>query len=168
MNRGVTGCLTLAAALVAGAPASPHGNARGVVTAQLGGGKLTVDHGRPMARGRDLLSLIQPGGYWRMGSDAATTLTTDVDLMLGDRKVPRGKYTLLAHFLEGGSWALVVAQGASPPAWTPAGVVAEAQGTITKIDPVEMLTIKLETEGSKARLVVEWGSSRLTAEFRAA
>jgi len=155
--------LLIAPGLVVG-----HGNERGVVTAQMGGGKLTIDHGRPMAKGRDLMSLIKPGGYWRIGADAATTLTTDVDLMFGGQRVPKGKYTLLAHFLEGGKWSLVVAEGATQPGWEPTKVLAEAPGTISKIGPVETLTIRLETQGGGGKLIVEWGTSRLAAEFSAA
>lgn len=144
-----------------------HGNERGVATAELGASKLTVDHGRPKANGRDVLALIKPGSYWRMGSDAATTLTTEVDLKFGDKIVAKGKYTLLAHFVEAGQWSLVVAQGASPTG-EPAGLVAEVPGSITRIEPVETMTIKLETQGGRGRIVVEWGTSRLTAEFSAA
>lgn len=145
-----------------------HGNERGVVTAQMAGGKLTIDHGRPMANGRDVMSLMKPGSYWRMGADAATTLTTEVDLMLGGQRVPKGKYTLLAHFLEGGKWSLVVAEGATQPSWQPTKVVAEVPGTITKVSPVEILTIKLETQGRNGKVIVEWGTSRLAADFSAA
>jgi hypothetical protein len=161
----LTGSLAL---LVVPALVVGHGNERGVITAQLGGGKLTIEHGRPMAKGRDVMSLIKPGSYWRMGADAATTLTTEVDLMVGGQRVPKGKYTLLAHFLEGGKWSLVVAEGATLPSWQPTKVVGEVGGSVEKIDPVEVLTIKLETQGSKGKVTVEWGASRLSAEFTAA
>lgn len=144
-----------------------HGNEPGTATAVIGGGNVTVEFVGPRLHGRDIMSMIEPGSYWRMGADRATTLTTEVDLMFGGKKVPKGTYTLLAHFLEKDEWSLVVAEGMSQG--QPQGVVAESPGEMSELDnPVEVLSIKLESDGSKGMLHLEWGSRRLTAEFSAA
>ena len=85
----VSGFVLLAAVFALG-----HGNEHGHATAQVGDGTVSVDYHRPMANGRDLLSMIQAGSYWRMGADSPTTLTTEVDLKFGDTTVPKGEYVL--------------------------------------------------------------------------
>jgi len=67
-------------------------------TATLRGGQVTVGYGSPSSRGRDVLALIVPGGYWRMGADDNTTLNTQIDLRFGDETVPAGSYLLFFQF----------------------------------------------------------------------
>ena len=61
-----------------------HGNERGAVKATIGSATVTVDYGRPMLKGRDLMKMIQPGDVWRIGSDAPTTIG-----LLSNPHVPR-------------------------------------------------------------------------------
>jgi hypothetical protein len=134
----------------------------------IGGGEVKVEFTGPESKGRDVLSLLPPGGYWRMGADRATTLTTDVALQLGDMTVPKGSYTLVAHFDENKQWSLIVAEGLAGD-FSPTKVIARTSGTISKLDSaVENMTIKLESSGAKGKLVLDWGTARLTAEFSAA
>ncbi len=145
-----------------------HGNKPGSSSAMIGGGEVKVEFTGPESKGRDVLSLLPPGGYWRMGADRATTLTTDVELKLGDMTVPKGSYTLVAHFDENKQWSLVVAEGLGGD-FSPTKVVAKTTGTISKLDTaVDNMTIKLEASGDKGKLVLDWGTARLTAEFSAA
>jgi hypothetical protein len=103
-----------------------HGNERGQATLKLNGGNVSVEYGRPMLKGRDVFAMIEPGAYWRMGADKATTMTTDVDLITAeDQSIPPGTHTLLAHFIEKGKWTLVVAAGAARGTWEPQGLMAE-------------------------------------------
>lgn len=156
------------AALIAAPSVMGHGNKPGTSTAMIGGGEVKVEFTGPESKGRDVLSLLPPGGYWRMGADRATTFTTDVDLKLGDMTVPKGSYTLVAHFDENKQWSLVVAEGLGGD-FAPTKVVAKAAGTISKLDTaVENMTIKLEANGDQGKLVLDWGTARLTAEFSAA
>ncbi|HSF15630.1 MAG TPA: DUF2911 domain-containing protein [Vicinamibacteria bacterium] len=145
-----------------------HGNKPGSSSASIGGGEVKVDFVGPSANGRDVLSLLPPGGYWRMGADKATTLTTDVDLKVGEATVPKGTYTLVAYFSEDKEWSLVVADGVGSGS-KPTKIVAQVPGIVSKTDAVvENMTIKLEANGSAGKLVLEWGTARLTAEFSAA
>ena len=38
-----------------------HGNERGTAKAVIGSATVTIDYGRPMLKGRDLMKMIQPG-----------------------------------------------------------------------------------------------------------
>ncbi len=114
------------------------------------------------------MAMLQPGIYWRMGADKPTIMTTEADLIFGGQRVAKGKYTLAAHFLADGKWSLVVAEGALRGSSEPQGKVAEVQGTISELDaPIEAMSIKLESNGSKGTLILEWGTARLTADFAA-
>lgn len=61
----------------------------------VGPGKMRVEYGRPFAKGRRVFGGLVPWGkVWRTGANAATTLSTDVDVTLGSVAVPKGTYTL--------------------------------------------------------------------------
>jgi hypothetical protein len=134
---------------------------RGESVLDLGGGKVTVEYGRPGLAGRDLKAMIQPGMEWRMGSNAATTLTTDLNLKFGDKVVEKGKYTLRAKFVEEGKWNLLLVKEQE--------TVAEVPMTLgSSPSPVELVTISLEKQGTGAKLTVSWGKVNISTTFQKA
>jgi hypothetical protein len=146
-----------------------HGNEHGNTSAQIGQGEVSVEYHRPLAKGRDLMSMVQPGIYWRMGADAATMLTTEVDLNFGGTTIAKGEYALSAYFADTESWSLVLSKSPGRRGAKPADILAEAPGTLGRTDaPVEAMTIELSGQGSKGTLVLEWGNSRLSIDFTAA
>ena len=72
------------------------------------GKHVTVNYNAPSKRGRAIMgSLVPYGKVWRTGANAATTLTTTTDLMLGSLHVPAGKYSL--YTIPGEKeWTLIV------------------------------------------------------------
>ena len=142
------------------AQANPRGEA------SCSSGKISIDYGRPSANGRDVMGMIKPGSHWRMGADGATTLKTDVDLTFGDKTVPKGSYTLVAHFVEKEKWNLVVVKSGGSA--TNAGdVIAEVPGELeTGQDNVEQMTIELKDKGSDGKLVLTWTSYRMSVGFK--
>ena len=146
-----------------------HGNEKGTATARLEEGVVTIEYMRPTLKGRDVLSLIQPGSYWRLGADMPTTLTTDVALTMGKNKVPAGEYTLVLRFHGDNKWSVMVAEGAARGTWEPQGLVAEVPMMVSELgSSVEALTIKLESEQSRGKLIIEWGTTQMVADFAAA
>ncbi|MCZ6879250.1 MAG: DUF2911 domain-containing protein [Acidobacteria bacterium] len=146
-----------------------HGNEHGHVSAQIGQGEVSIEFHRPLAGGRDVLALIQPGIYWMMGADGATILTTEVDLMFGDTRVAKGEYTLSAHFHDSETWSLVVSKDSGRRGSKPQEIIAEVPGTLSKLNAsVDQMSIELTGQGSKGTLVLEWGISRLSVDFAAA
>lgn len=81
---------------------------RGAEEIAVGDGKMRVEYGRPFAKGRKVFGGLVPWGkVWRTGANAATTLTTDVDVTLGKVALPKGTYTL--YTLPGErEWLLIV------------------------------------------------------------
>jgi len=85
-------------------PLSPPAKAETTVN----GKKITVDYSAPSMRGRKIMGELVPyGKVWRTGANAATTLTTEADLMIGSLHVPAGKYTLFTIPGEK-EWTLIV------------------------------------------------------------
>jgi hypothetical protein len=134
---------------------------RGQSSVELGGGKVSVEYGRPALSGRDVKSMLQPGMEWRMGSNAATTLDTNIDLKFGSKTVAKGKYVLKAKFVEEGKWLLLVIDDDK--------TVAEVPMTAgTNASSVESVTIKLEKQGAGGELTVSWGTLNIAATFQKA
>ena len=133
--------------------------------ATLSGGQVSVDYGRPSTKGRDVMAMIAPGAYWRMGADANTRLIAQTDLRFGEQAVPAGSYVLVAHFLGEDNWQLVVCRGIES-GFRPKDTLAIVPLKVAKGQPeVELLTIDLKGNGEQAMLVLSWGSYRLSAEF---
>jgi hypothetical protein len=120
-----------------------------------------VEYGRPSLKGRDMLAQAAVGAPWRMGADAATTLSTDADLSFGEVQVPKGKYVLTATKVSPDVWQInVLAQDRSKVADVPL-TAAKAEAS------VEMFTIELEADGAQGALTLAWGTTELSASFAA-
>src|SRR5947199_5254175 len=60
-----------------------------------GPSRIAISYGQPHGRGRKVEGgLIPLDSVWRFGANSSTTLHSDVDLTLGDLKLPRGDYSL--------------------------------------------------------------------------
>jgi hypothetical protein len=132
---------------------------RGKAELTLGGKTVAVDYGRPSLQGRDMLGKATVGFSWRLGADAATSLTTEGDLSFGAAAVPAGSYTLSATKLAEDAWQLVVSDGAK-------NKVAEIPLELSKIpESVEMFTIELSKKEGAGLLQMSWGTARLSTGF---
>ncbi len=77
-------------------------------TASVGGAEVEIRYSRPAKRGREIWgNLVPEGAVWRTGANAATHLTTNRTLRIGDVRMPAGTYTLWSLF-EGGRGTLIV------------------------------------------------------------
>jgi Protein of unknown function (DUF2911) len=142
-------------------PVLAHGAPRGEAKATVAGKTVAIDYGRPSLNGRDMLGQAQIGTPWRMGADAATTLTTDADLSFGDVSVPKGSYVLKATKTAEDKWALNVVK-------KDGSTVADVPFVAGKLpDSVETFTIELHGEKEKGDLELQWGTTSLKASFTA-
>jgi hypothetical protein len=152
-----------ASASTFGSPAfGPAQDDRGRPALQLGSNTIEVNHGRPGLRGRNPEGMIQPGQVWRMGANDPTTLSTQASLKFGEKIIPAGKYILQAKLVEPENWRLLIqSEGGSN--------VAEVPFSFQKVDKaVEYLTITLEKKDKGGRLVLQWGTLALAADFQPA
>lgn len=145
-----------------------HAQDRGETKATIGKANVSVEYGRPSLKGRDPLKMIQPGAIWRVGSNAATTLTTDADLDFGGTPVAKGKHILLARVAEPGKWSLVVSSK-SAFQYEPSAKIAEVPLELGEAkDSVEELTLTLSGKNGKGTLEIAWGTLRLIGTFAVA
>jgi hypothetical protein len=143
-----------------------------------GPARIAIAYGQPHARGRKVEGGLVPlDTVWRFGSNTATALHTDLDITLGDLKIPRGDYTLFVLYTTKG-WQLIVNRGTAQ--WgtdydktKDLGRVTLASRTLS--EPEETLTISLVPESARpgsgyAELRgifrVKWGRTELTAPWR--
>lgn len=140
---------------------------RDTLRAAIGAAAFTVDYGRPLARGRDLLGNVIPYDLvWRTGANAATQFTTSTPIVIGALRVPAGTYTLWTRPRRDGVDLIVNTQtgqwGTSYDRSRDLGLVpmtSEKPAT-----PVEQFTISIAPVDSlHGTLAMAWGSFRWTA-----
>jgi hypothetical protein len=157
-------CGALAAALAA--PAAAQGS-RGKAELKAGAGAVTVDYGRPSLKGRDMLSRLEEGSFWRMGMNEATVLTTPVDLSFGATKIPKGSYSLwlkragdrydLVFNSQTGQWGTQHDPSKD--------VYSVAMESTPLPSPVETFTIELEKAPKGGTFALSWGDAKLHQSF---
>ncbi|MGH9338728.1 MAG: DUF2911 domain-containing protein [Acidobacteriota bacterium] len=147
-----------------------HDPNRGHAEATVNGKKISISYGRPELKGRDMLAKLQPGMEWRMGMDAATSLSTETDLVLGDANIPAGTYSLIAKFNGPKDWNLIVSSDSNVR-----GTDRDASKDVAFIplsvsqlnSSVEKFLITLEPNGTDSgELSIAWGTMGLSTDFR--
>lgn len=137
-------------------PLSPPAKAE----AKIAGKALTIDYSAPSMRGRKIMGELVPyGKVWRTGANAATTLTTPTDLMIGSVHVKAGTYTL--YTIPGEKeWTLIVNKKTGQ--WGTEYVESEDLGRVKmKVQqvkkPVETFAIRLKpTVENQGLLTLTW------------
>jgi hypothetical protein len=145
--------------------ASPRDSLKAVFA----GKTVTVNYGRPSARGRKIIGGVVPyNQIWRTGANEATTLTTEVDLVLGGTTIPRGTYSLYTVPSKT-TWQLVVNKEVGQ-----SGLVYHKQLDLARIklqkaslkDYVERFTISIERlSPNSGALRLAWEKTSLTIPF---
>jgi hypothetical protein len=140
---------------------------RDTMRASIGSASFTVDYGRPLARGRQLVGGIIPLDHvWRTGANAATQFTTSAPITLAGLRLEPGTYTLwtvpradkveLIVNKQHGQW------GTSYDRAQDLGRAPVTTETLTT--PVEQFTISVAPKDAKhGTLALEWGPFRWTA-----
>jgi hypothetical protein len=138
----------------------------------LGGHSITIEYNAPSARDRKVEGgLIPYGRVWRTGADAATTLTTDADLMIGDLRVPKGEHTIFTLASPAG-WKLVINKqtGQWGLQYDQAQDLGSVPLTLTTLSaPVETFRITLKGTGpASGTLTLTWGGTAATVTVKLA
>lgn len=78
---------------------------------------LEVRYGRPIKRGRDLFgppdfaeALTDGAPVWRAGANVSTRLTTEVPIVIEQRTIAPGEYTLFIELAAADTWMLIVSR----------------------------------------------------------
>ena len=68
---------------------------RGTVTQRIANTDISIDYGRPVARGRDIYGGLVPyGRIWHPGANDATSMTVSRDIEVNGKPLPKGSYSL--------------------------------------------------------------------------
>jgi hypothetical protein len=116
--------LVVAAALSAqpapppAAPKPPPKSPPSVASLTIGGKAITINYSSPSVNGRaghiftkdGLISHNPHYPVWRAGANAATSLHTEADLVIGGLTVPSGDYTLFVDISDPDNWVLIISK----------------------------------------------------------
>ena len=138
---------------------------RDTARATIGASEVWIDYSRPLKRGREIFGNVVPwNSVWRTGANAATQFNTAVDLVVGNAKVPAGKYTLWTLPSPTG-WKLIINKQTGQ--W---GTVYDAAQDLVRVDArvetlreaVEQFAIAFEPVGAPTVLSFSWDRTRVT------
>ncbi len=108
-------CTAVAALTLVGARGvSAQGSPAETASVTVNGKTISIKYSAPSVRGRvifgpgNLVSKDPTYPVWRAGANAATILTTDADLMIGNLAVPKGSYSLYVNLKNMEAWELIV------------------------------------------------------------
>lgn len=124
-----------------------------------------VIYSRPQKSGRTIFGeLVEYGKVWRMGANEATELELFKHAKIGDKKIPKGRYTLYAIPYEN-KWTLIVNKDTD--IW--GAFKYDPKKDLVRVDvPVEKnsemteaLTMIFEKRADGANLVIVWDNVRV-------
>jgi len=130
-----------------------------LVRVKLGPANIAIEYGSPRRRNREILGKVVPyDKVWRTGANAATALSTDSELTIGDKTVPVGQYTLWTLPRRNGVDLIINGQVGQ---W---GTDYDASKDLVHIPmtmstaspPREKLAITLTGRGGSGELRIEW------------
>ena len=82
---------------------------RGSVEQDVAFTKISIEYGRPVARGRVLFGQLVPwDSVWHPGADSATRIVFDHDVLLEDHPVKAGEYSVWLIPREHGPWSFIL------------------------------------------------------------
>lgn len=136
--------------------------------------KIRIEYGQPHRRGRTIVdNLIPRDSVWRTGANAATLLVTDADLMIGNARVPRGRYSLFTLW-QGSAATLIVNRqtGQAGNEYDRAQDLARIPLRVTRLEqPLESFSVWLipaRDAGASGELRMAWGTIQYAADWRVA
>jgi len=164
----------------------------------VGGKWIEITYGRPLQRQRDLFgsgpnygkSINDVGTpnlpappVWRAGANVSTRLKTEVPLIIGDKTVPAGEYSLFIDLNGPTQWTLIISRWAAQLkfdpndknalwgayGYTPDKDVARIPMRVENLPfAVEQLTWSfLDMTNNSGRIALMWGKTLASASFKA-
>jgi hypothetical protein len=140
------------------------------LTFAVAGKPVKLCYGRPSSRGRVMLGgeAVPYGKLWRTGANEPTIFFTPVALTVAGIEVPPGAYSLYS-VPAAGNWEIIVnrsikqwGEESNYTAAVRAQEVGRAKVRSERLEqPIETFTIRSETTGGGATLVLEWEKTRV-------
>jgi len=135
----------------------------------LAGKVLSVNYGRPSARGRKIFgSLVPYNQVWRTGANEVTTFKTEADITLAGTTIPKGTYSLFT-LPSKKSWQLIINKETGQNGLVYHKRLDLARVKLQKRDLpgyVERFTMSLDKTDNKSGLLrLEWERTSFSVPF---
>jgi len=133
------------------------------------GKTIAVNYSSPRMRGRKIFGDVVPfGEEWRVGADDATTFVPSVDVIVGGKYVPAGKYTLFA-LPTPAKWTLIISKKTGEWGIPYPGQkfdFARMEMKLSKLPaPLENFTISFDQSGTSCTMKLDWETTRASIEI---
>ncbi len=120
-------------------------------------------------RGRKIFGDLVPfGEVWRAGADDATSFVTDVDVVVGGKSVPAGKYTLFA-LPTPSKWTLIINKQTGEWGIPYPGErfdFARMEMKFSRLpSALENFTISFDAAGTTCTMKMDWETTRASIEI---
>lgn len=161
--------LTITSARAQGFPFSQ----RGTVAQRVAFTDISIEYGRPTARGRALFGALVPwDSVWHPGADSATQVTISRAIAIEGREVPAGTYTIWLIPRQSGAWTLILNRKRAiqhTPYPGAASDLLRLDVVPEQLSHLETLTYLFPTVlRDEAQLRLQWGTSAITVRLKAA
>lgn len=168
--------LMLSLALCAAAPLHSQGypfSQRGSVTQRIAFTDVSIEYGRPTARGRALFGALVPwDSVWHPGADLATQITITRDISLDGQPLAHGTYTAWLIPRASGPWTFILNRTTNIQHTPYPGTATDAlrlDVTPDQASHLETLTWFFPTVlRDEATLRFQWGTTGINLRVKAA
>lgn len=136
---------------------------RGTVSQRIARTVVSLEYGRPVARGRELFgALVRWRRIWCPGADSATTFSTSTDIRINGETLPAGRYSLWTQ-PNRDQWTVMFSTVAAVWHTRYPGARRDAlRLTVTPREGAHMETLAFYfpvVDGREAELVLHWGTT---------
>jgi hypothetical protein len=133
------------------------------------GKTISVNYSSPRMHGRKIFGDLVPfGEVWRVGADDATTFVPNVDVTLGGKTVPAGRYTMFA-LPTPNKWTLIISKQIGEWGIPYPGEkfdFARMEMKVSKLSaPLENFTISFDAPGTTCTMKFDWEMTRASIDI---
>lgn len=155
--------INTATAQVSLPPLSPEG----ILTQQVGYTKMSLQYGRPSARGRKIMGELVPfGKLWRTGAGKCTTLSFDQPVTIANKTIPAGIYAVLS-IPDTSEWIVLLNSDTRKAYGDPSEYDAASEVIRFKVNPqktarfYESLTFDIDVVNNDGMLYLSWENTQI-------
>jgi Protein of unknown function (DUF2911) len=133
------------------------------------GKTITVNYSSPRMRGRKIFGDLVPfGEVWRAGADDATSFVPNVDVTVGGKNVPAGRYTIFI-LPTPAKWTLIISKQVGEFGIPYPGEqydFARVEMKVSKLStPLENFTISFDQTGAGCTMKMDWETTRAAIDI---
>jgi hypothetical protein len=146
---------------------TPAPSSTQTIRQDFGLGNMELNYSRPSAKGRKVMGDLVPfGNVWRTGANNATVITFSDEVVIGQKKVPAGKYGLLT-IPDKDKWTIIITKQqdvTSPADYKPESDVVRVEAKPVALkDHVETFTMQFtDVKPTSIALQMAWENTAVS------